>query len=121
MFPAIGNSVIAPAVVIRPILFAFSVNQSAPSEPAAIPYGSADTVGIGYSVNTPAVVTRPILLPADSVNQRAPSGPETIVCGELFGVGGTNVVTVPDVVIRLIPLPPANHRLPSDPTVMLSD
>jgi len=60
-------------------------------------------------------------LPAISVNQRAPSGPETIVYGELFGVGGTNVFTVPDVVIRLIPLPPANHRLPSDLTVMLAD
>ncbi len=33
-----GNSVIAPSVVIRPILLApFSVNHSAPSGPEAIP------------------------------------------------------------------------------------
>ncbi len=40
-------SVTTPAVVIRPIwLAAYSVNQSAPSGPATIPYGWLRTVGI---------------------------------------------------------------------------
>src|SRR5215813_694015 len=121
MSPAIGNSVITPPVVIRPILLALSVNHRAPSGPSVIPEGSPDAVGTGYSVNTPEVVTRPILLPTSSVNHNAPSGPDTIVVGELPEVGGTNVVATPDVVIRVIPLPPANQRFPSGPVVMLSD
>jgi hypothetical protein len=71
----IGYSVITPAVVICPILLTpGSVNQSAPSGPAAMPMGPL-FVAVGNSVNTPSVVIRPILLPPDSVNQRAPSEP----------------------------------------------
>ena len=60
----IGNSVMTPAVVIRPILLPLlSVNQRLPSGPAVMPRGTASGVGIGNSVTTPAVVIRPILLP----------------------------------------------------------
>src|SRR5438309_2018156 len=79
-------SVMAPAVVIRPILL-ISVNQRAPSGPDAIACGKLAAVGRTYSVMLPAVVTRPILLPVDSVNQSAPSGPGTIANGLLPGVG----------------------------------
>ena len=65
---------IAPRIVIRPIrLPASSVNQTAPSGPAAIPRGAAAGVGIGNSVMIPFGVIRPILLPvaaSNSVNQR---------------------------------------------------
>ncbi|MGB8205840.1 MAG: hypothetical protein WCE83_14305 [Candidatus Baltobacteraceae bacterium] len=46
-----GYSVIAPLVVIRPMLFpVLSPNQSAPSGPAAIPSGALFAVGTGNSV-----------------------------------------------------------------------
>jgi hypothetical protein len=70
-----GNSVIPPEVVIRPILPDCSVNQRAPSGPAAMPLGWLPSSGTGNSVTTPAVVIRPILLLSSSVNQRSPSGP----------------------------------------------
>src|ERR1700731_3351421 len=81
-----------PAVVIRPILLN-SVNQRAPSGPAAIP---PDTLAVGgeNSVMTPAVVIRPILLLMfSSANQRAPSGPAVIPMGSLLAVGIANSVT----------------------------
>ena len=46
-------SLITPAVVMRPILFPaglYSVNQRAPSGPAAMPKGRLLAVGIGNSV-----------------------------------------------------------------------
>jgi hypothetical protein len=65
-------SVIAPAVVIRPILFVLdSVNQSAPSGPAVMSPANASGVGIGYSVTLPSMPRRPIALPRDSVNHSA--------------------------------------------------
>ena len=71
-----GNSVIAPAGVMRPILPARSVNQRLPSGPTVMPSGVAFAVGIGNSATSvPVVVTLPILLPLYSVNQRLPSGP----------------------------------------------
>jgi len=58
-----ANSVMVPAVVIRPILLApNSVNQRAPSGPAVMPTGKLLAVGRANSVMTPAVVIRPILL-----------------------------------------------------------
>src|SRR5207244_7692374 len=46
-----GNSVTAPAVVIRPILLpSSSVNQRAPSGPAVIPQGVLAAVGTGNSL-----------------------------------------------------------------------
>ena len=79
----IANSVMTPAVVIRPILEEErperrSVNQRLPSGPTAIASIWALAVGTANSVMTPAVVIRPILLPLYSVNQRAPSGPAVI-------------------------------------------
>jgi hypothetical protein len=69
-----------PAVVIRPILPP-SVNHSAPSGPAVMPWGKLLAVGIINSVMTPAVVIRPILLPVFSVNHSAPSGPAVMPSG----------------------------------------
>src|SRR5438445_4329 len=46
-----ANSVIEPAVVMRPILLALdSVNHNTPSGPAAMPFAPLAAVGIGYSV-----------------------------------------------------------------------
>src|SRR6266705_758713 len=87
-----GYSVIAPPVVIFPILLPLpiSVNQRLPSEPAAIPCGTACSVGMRYSVITPPVVIFPILLSwpslVYSVNQRLPSGPATTPNGDLNDV-----------------------------------
>src|SRR2546426_7013076 len=84
----IENSVITPAVVILPILFAFSSsNHKFPSGPAVIPAGPGGPVGIENSVITPAVVIFPILFPPNSVNQRLPSGPAVIRVGKLAAVG----------------------------------
>ena len=67
-----GNSVMCPRVVMRPILLpADSVNQRAPSGPDVMPMGALSLVGMSKSVKSPEVVTRPI--PFVSVNQRAPS------------------------------------------------
>ena len=50
-----------PDVVMRPIWLAFcSVNQSAPSGPAAMLFGMLVAVGIANSVIVPAGVMRPI-------------------------------------------------------------
>ena len=79
--PLVGtaNSVIAPLVVMRPILPAnVSVNHNAPSGPAVIPNKPALPVGTKYSVTAQAVVLRPILLVPCSTNHRAPSDPEAI-------------------------------------------
>ena len=47
-------------MVTRPTLLPISsVNQSAPSGPAVIPYGTPFDVGIGNSLKLPEVVTRP--------------------------------------------------------------
>lgn len=70
-----------PAVVIRPILSAAgSVNQSAPSGPAAIPTGSAPAESWN-SVTAPFAAIRPIRSRAVSVNHIAPSGPAVIPRG----------------------------------------
>src|SRR5262245_59315724 len=67
---AVGNSVMAPEVVMAPIFPApCSVNHSSPVDADAIPNGKLLDVGIGNSVNTPAGVSRPILLLTYSVNQ----------------------------------------------------
>jgi hypothetical protein len=62
-----GNSVTAPAVVIRPILLkytpllsSFSVNQRAPSGPAVMPLTTALAVGRENAVTVPDVVIRPM-------------------------------------------------------------
>src|SRR5215472_8277458 len=71
----IVNSVIMPAVVIRPILFpSISVNQILPSGPATMPPGPDAAVGTGNSVTVPEGVIRPVLFAPCSVNQRSPPG-----------------------------------------------
>jgi hypothetical protein len=79
----------APPVLMRPILSPLpcSVNQRAPSGPAAMPSGPLFAVEMGYSLMAPPVVMRPILLPKYSVNQRAPSGPAAMPWGPLLAVG----------------------------------
>ena len=101
---------IAPAVVMRPILLPLnSVNHSAPSGPAVMPKGSLPAVGIGNSVITPAVVMRPILLALRSVNHSAPSGPAVMPAGKLLAVvignsgnhtGGRDAADLVGVILR---------------------
>ena len=66
--PASGASIDgenAPAVVMRPMRWRPpSVNQSAPSGPAAMPPGAAPGAAIGNSVIVPVGVMRPIRLPS---------------------------------------------------------
>ena len=64
-------------VLARPIWFAlYSVNQSAPSEPAVISVGVLLDVGVGYSaIEPPPSLILPILPVPDSANQSAPSFP----------------------------------------------
>src|SRR5512143_2893561 len=91
-FVAIGGSVMTPLVVIRPMraLLTVSVNQSAPSGPAAILYG-APGFGSGNSVMVtpgPFLTSRAILLAPRSQNHIAPSGPRAIPRGsELVPAG----------------------------------
>ncbi len=79
----------APAVVMRPILFPMiSVNHRAPSGPAQMLMGTPGLLGTAYSsVTTGPEVARPILLAADSQNHRAPSGPVQIPSGWEPGSG----------------------------------
>src|SRR6266851_4203516 len=119
LFVLMRNSVMAPAVVLRPILPTASVNQSAPSGPAVMPTGPLLAVGVENSVMAPAVVLRPILPADSSVNHRLPSGPAVIPSGILLAVGTGNTVNLPLGVMR--PISPApcvifvNQRLPSGP------
>src|SRR5438105_4047677 len=79
-----GNSVMAPAVVMRPIALTLtlrSVNHMAPSGPAVIEKGLLPFTSVGNSVIAPVVVILPIFPEPDSVNHRAPSGPAAIVPG----------------------------------------
>src|SRR5438445_205825 len=83
-----GNSVIMPPGVIRPIwLTTTSVNPRLPSEPAAMLVGEGLPLGRAYSTIAPVRVIRPICLPICSVNHRLPSDPAVIDPGRLFAVG----------------------------------
>jgi hypothetical protein len=80
MAVGIGNSVMVPVVVIRPIWLPLcSVNHSAPSGPAVMPKSPLLAVGIVNSVMVPVVVIRPILLLLKSENHNAPSGPAVMI------------------------------------------
>src|SRR6266545_1983522 len=117
--PGIGNSVMVPVVVIRPIcLLPNSVNHSAPSGPAVMPRGELLRLGMANSVTLPPVVIRPIWLRLDSVNHSAPSGPVVMPRGPLLALGMGNSVMTPPVVIRPIwSLPNSvNQSAPSGPT-----
>src|SRR5207302_8878026 len=81
---------------MRPILLApRSVNQIAPSPPAAIPSGRLLGVGMANSAMDPLTLPRPIWLAASSVNQRRWSGPEAIPYGKLEAVGTGYSTTSP--------------------------
>src|SRR6202162_311080 len=90
-----GNSVITPAVVIRPILLVFvSANQRFPSDPPVMPdtprgqKSCPQLVGRKeHSVITPAVVIRLIVFVA-SVTQRFPSEPAAMPLGPLVNAAG---------------------------------
>jgi hypothetical protein len=116
-----GNSVIAPDVVIRPILFVEgSRNHIAPSDPIAMPDPPPpEEVGIGYSVIAPDVVIRPILSEV-SMNQSAPSGPAVMPL-DPAEVGKQNSVIAPAVVTRpiLLSVFSVNHNAPSAPEVIV--
>src|SRR5438445_6406347 len=74
-----GYSVIAAAVVIRPIVaWEASVNHSAPSGPFVMKKGSSPKKPVNaYFVTTPAGLIRPIRAPC-SANHNAPSDPSVI-------------------------------------------
>src|SRR5262245_32476512 len=84
-----GNSVTAPDVVIRPILFpAFSQNHNAPSAAGVIPTGRLFGVGVSNSMKLPLLgFILPVLDVPFSQNQRCRSGPNTMMYGLLCGVG----------------------------------
>ena len=103
---------------MRPILLtSCSVNHSAPSEPAAMWYGTLFDVGTGKRSTVPSTVIRPISWLLKPVNQSAPSGPAVIPTGVIHGTGYS--VTSPSRLIRPIRSPPisANHTAPSGPRV----
>src|SRR5262245_29503710 len=81
------NSMISPAVVIRPIASigsASSVNQRAPSGPPAMKYGQLPVIRPAENlVICPAGVTRPISAPGqlESENHTFPSAPGAIPYG----------------------------------------
>src|SRR6266542_2589633 len=87
-----GNSVMAPAVVIRPILLPpNSANQTAPSGPAVIPEGKLVAVGIGSSViaRPPATLARLVPRRVSTIRNRRSlaradlrSGSEEMAVGE---------------------------------------
>src|SRR5262249_22029377 len=79
------NSVIAPAGVILPILFAVaanSVNQRLPSGPVVIPAGKLLVVGMNVSPKpAPAAAPRLFFSPLFSTTHSAPSGPAVMPSG----------------------------------------
>src|SRR5262249_4108001 len=84
----VAYSLMAPAVVIRPILLPRnSVNHSAPSGPTVMPSGSLFAVGMGCSLMPPAGGARAVFLVERSANHRAPSGPRVMSEGPLLAVG----------------------------------
>src|SRR5258708_3024396 len=105
----IGNSVIWPAVVIRPILPTIvalwglgivSVNQRALSDPDVM---SPPTLleGSGNAVIWPFGVMRPIAPP--SVNQRLPSGPVVMLEAKLLDWSGNSVILPVGVMRPILP------------------
>jgi hypothetical protein len=86
--PLTDRCVIAPEVVIRPMLLVpDSVNQSAWSGPTVISTGR-DPAGRPNSVIAPPSVIRPIRFPFSSVNHTLPSGPAVIPAGWQVLPGG---------------------------------
>src|SRR5215471_4341661 len=107
-----GNSVIVPLGVLRPILLpSCSANQRLPSGPTVMPVGPLLALGRANSVILPPLVMRPILLlllhaklesRTHAVNQRAPSGPAVMPVGPLLALGRANSVICPSGAMRPI-------------------
>src|SRR3989442_14950420 len=117
----IGNSLKRPEVVTRPMLATSekgsprSVNQSAPSGPAAIPSSTLAGVGTGNSLKRPEVVTRPIWLANVSVNQSAPSDPPVIAPSPPEAGGLDNALNLPEAARRPSVRLPVNQSAPPRP------
>jgi hypothetical protein len=88
----IGNSVIAPSAVMRPMRFPVcSENHMFPSDPSAMMRGELPGLGSRNSrTPVPSGFMRPIAFPAPRVNQSVPSPASAIVVGPLLGVGKGN-------------------------------
>src|SRR5262249_54445645 len=91
------NSVMTPAVVIRPILplglstLLLSVNHRLPSGPTVMPAGKLLAVVVGNSVRVPPGVIRPILLAVNSGDNRLPSGPTVMAPHKELQLAGNAV------------------------------
>src|SRR5207302_6074870 len=98
-------SLMAPEVVIRPILFRFdSVNHSAPSGPVAIPVGRLPAVGVGYSKTFAEAVA--------GNNSAASTPSSTAVSERVYAV-------ICDPSLRGSPIPPSGAHPPrmSEPSL----
>src|SRR6266508_2691638 len=112
-----GDSVITPAIVIRPIRSP-PANHRYLSGPDVIAHGPLLAKGRVNSVMAPVGVIRPTFMRSASVNQRFPSGPEVIAHGPLWNVGMANsALSTPAVLMCRTLFPPcsANQRFPSGP------
>src|SRR3954464_14494377 len=109
-------------VLIRPILFASSVNHRLPSGPTTMFLGMAPGVmPVEYSVIVPDGVMRPILSLPISVNQRLPSGPAAMPLGLLPAVrpveysvyvkGGVGIIVPIASSLEALMNGSVNHRL----------
>src|SRR3569623_437392 len=112
-----GNSVIAPADLMRPMRPTLTENQPLTSGPAVPEPGLLPALVRGNSVISPATVARPILFAPASENQRFPSGADVMVVGAAPDEGTGNSVISPAGVTRPILLPSysVNQTLPSAP------
>jgi hypothetical protein len=103
LLPTRGNSVMAPAGVIRAIVFVSdSVNHTLPSGPGVSSDGKAFWLGMVKKVKAPAVVICPtwnVEVLSSTRNQRFPSGPAVIPRG-MSPDGRKNSVNTPAVVMR---------------------
>src|SRR5437867_2961081 len=123
-FALTGYSVTAPAVVMRPILAAFSLNHRFPSGPRVM--WSGVMLGSEYSATEPAGAMRPMTplgLPplTAAVYHTLPSGPAVMPYRDRLAVFGANSVVLPAWSMRPI-LPPmansVNQTFPSGPAAM---
>src|SRR6266498_3502611 len=117
-----GNSVMAPAVVIRPILLPpNSANQTAPSGPAVIPEGKLVAVGIGSSViaRPPATLARLAPRRVSTVRSRG-SLARADLRSELSGILSSRCCGV----VELVQRPAVNRKVGGSippPTAILLD
>src|SRR4029077_9232735 len=119
-----GNSLIAPDVVIRPITaLPSSVNQSRPSGPVTIQRGRLFGNDSAKDETTPDVVIRPIAFACAEVstNHRLPSGPTVISSDAEFDGTGYwwSMVPFTSITSMVSWHGSAIQRLPSGPVTRL--